>query len=995
MQSRIALGPALAALCLLVSIQNSRAQVLTVTNGLQLWLKADAGVTTNSAGAVTAWADQSGQGNNAAQTDDTAAPLFVSGAQNGKPALRFDGANDYLEVPDSPSVAVTGDISSFFVVNFADFAGYRAVWGHTAGPGGNLPAPNDYYVVPGSAIPRLFRGDGASDLGSVDGTSRLRAGTYLVAGFEMAGTTVTHYLNGQAAGTGQITAVPADGGNPLKIGTRHDLFTKMKGDIAELLIYNTALSDTDRDSVINYLKVKYNIINLPPTVTLSGFPTGTNVSAGTLVRLNAAASDPDGTVARVDFLANGQLIGGAGAPPFAIAVTIESAGDVAFTAVATDDKGGTATALPLTYHVSATSAPSLTVTNGLQLWLKADSGVTTNGSGGVSLWSDQSGHGNNGAPFDDAGAPLWVDNALNGKPVLRFDGQDDYLDVPNSPSVAVTNDIASFFVVRFEDFSTYRAVWSKTAGNVPRPNDYYLLPGSGLPRAYRGSDEDGNAAVDGASGLATNVFYILGFNQAGPLFTHQLNGAPFGSGLVRLQPADGGTALKIGTRDDFVTRMQGDLAELLIYNTALDAGQLKSVSAYLGAKYGLPAVVPTNAPPAIAITNPPNAGTFSAPTTLAIAAQAADPDGSVVSVSFYIGQGLVATVTAPPFATSVNLPAAPGTLTLTAVATDNLGLSATSAPVAITVTSAQPVPLPAASHLKLWLRADAGIVTNSSGGVIAWNDQSGSFHNASQDDATAAPQWLAGAAVNGNPALRFDGVNDSLSVPYAPDLAITGDLSTFFVAEIDDFATYRSVWSETGGGYPLPTDYYLVPDTGLPRLLRANLAGLGAADGNAGPPTNQFMIGGFVVSGPTVTHYLNGQDNGSGDITNRVADGGVPLMIGKRDDSATLMKGQIAEIVIYDSALSSADRDAVVTYLASKYGVPVSGIVPSLRLSRTGNTISISWPRSTSGYLLEWANVLTSTNWTQIAVDPPPPPQDFSIPVTPTNGPTFFRLHKF
>ncbi len=176
--------------------------------------------------------------------------------------------------------------------------------------------------------------------------------------------------------------------------------------------------------------------------------------------------------------------------------------------------------------------------------------------------------------------------------------------------------------------------------------------------------------------------------------------------------------------------------------------------------------------------------------------------------------------------------------------------------------------------------------------MIAWNDQSGSFHNASQTDPTSAPQWSAGA-VNGKPALHFDGVNDQLAVPYAPDLAVTGDLSTFFVIEIDDFATYRGVWTETSGGYPLPNEYYTLPDSdpnpGIPRAFRAGYNGAGFVDGISAPPTNQFLIAGFEAAGTTLTHYLNGKENGSGDITNKIADAGLPLLIGKRDDSVTIM----------------------------------------------------------------------------------------------------------
>lgn len=209
------------------------AQSLSVTNSLQLWLKADAGITTNAAGHVTGWNDQSGKNNHAAQTDETLAPALVANALNAKPVLRFDGTDDYLEVPDSDSLSITGDITTFFVVNFDDFATFRAVWAKTAG---NQPGPNDWYALPTSGLPRAYRGDGTGqNLGSVDGGSALRAKSYLVVGWDMAGTTLTHYLAAQPTGSGPLTATVGDAETSLLIGTRGDQFTKMKGDIAEIL----------------------------------------------------------------------------------------------------------------------------------------------------------------------------------------------------------------------------------------------------------------------------------------------------------------------------------------------------------------------------------------------------------------------------------------------------------------------------------------------------------------------------------------------------------------------------------------------------------------------------------------------------------------------------------------------------------------------------------------------------------------------------------------
>ena len=58
-----------------------------------------------------------------------------------------------------------------------------------------------------------------------------------------------------------------------------------------------------------------------------------------------------------------------------------------------------------------------------------------------------------------------------------------------------------------------------------------------------------------------------------------------------------------------------------------------------------------------------------------------------------------------------------------------------------------------------------GVVTNASGGVTSWLDQSGSVGNdANQFNEVNAPLLVDGA-VNGLPALRFDGVDDSCAAP--------------------------------------------------------------------------------------------------------------------------------------------------------------------------------------------------------------------------------------
>ena len=91
-----------------------------------------------------------------------------------------------------------------------------------------------------------------------------------------------------------------------------------------------------------------------------------------------------------------------------------------------------------------------------------------------------------------------------------------------------------------------------------------------------------------------------------------------------------------------------------------------------------------NQAPTVAITAPANNASFAAGSTIQIAANAADADGSVSQVEFFRnGASIGIDASAPYAATWSN--AATGSYTLTARATDNQGASTTSATVSVTV----------------------------------------------------------------------------------------------------------------------------------------------------------------------------------------------------------------------------------------------------------------------------------------------------------------------
>lgn len=97
---------------------------------------------------------------------------------------------------------------------------------------------------------------------------------------------------------------------------------------------------------------------------------------------------------------------------------------------------------------------------------------------------------------------------------------------------------------------------------------------------------------------------------------------------------------------------------------------------------------PTNQVPTVSLTSPANGSSANAPATISLAANAADTDGSIAKVEFFINGSAtpLATDNTSPYSYTWNNVAA-GTYTITAKATDNLGAVTTSAARTITVNS--------------------------------------------------------------------------------------------------------------------------------------------------------------------------------------------------------------------------------------------------------------------------------------------------------------------
>jgi hypothetical protein len=333
---------------------NTPAQTLPVTNGLKLWLRAEAGLTTHHSGAVTTWADQSGWGNHAAAPADLAkAPTVECNALNGKPTVRFGGGIRYLDVPNSASLSgLTQDVTILTLVKYDDVNSNGR--GSVAKTLGNLPAPFDWYnaeSIGGRTV--FYLGNGSQEYFHFVSTATPPVGAYNVMGFSWRNGIADQYLDDFNNGHAAYTTMPGDGGGPLRIGSRADLGTQLKGNLAELLIYQPALSDADRTAVIEYLRTKYALVfNQPPTASILNPASGWTVDAQADLPVRIKAADPDGTVARVDLLQNGATVASWTQPPYAVPLSSLNPGTAVLTAVAVDNHGRTAASAPVSLSVT-------------------------------------------------------------------------------------------------------------------------------------------------------------------------------------------------------------------------------------------------------------------------------------------------------------------------------------------------------------------------------------------------------------------------------------------------------------------------------------------------------------------------------------------------------------------------------------------------------------------------------------------------------------------
>lgn len=248
--------------------------------------------------------------------------------------------------------------------------------------------------------------------------------------------------------------------------------------------------------------------------------------------------------------------------------------------------------------------------NGMVMWLRSDTGVTTvDGSGHMSSWQDQSGHGNHAVQTTSHKQPLLVPNVFKDNPAIVFDGDGDYL--PIISSEPAMNNISLFTVYRLKPGQTADHRPLTLGGPNNNAGEYVGIETLGsnggnsedILDVAAGWGYDQRATLPGISAYEEShalSILIPGFIHSTTVFHNGVQAAttPLGGNIamdVQLGNPEGTALSGIGGYPFGYSKCE--IAEVIVYNRIVSAAERQRIEAYLMERY-LPLAPPTANPPA-------------------------------------------------------------------------------------------------------------------------------------------------------------------------------------------------------------------------------------------------------------------------------------------------------------------------------------------------------------------------------------------------------------
>lgn len=865
-----------------------------------LWLRSDSGIVQASGStSIDRWTDNSQYANHAVSSGN-ARPTTLTSAVNGLPSVKFNGTTQFLQLP-----------SSFG--RFSDSLHIIAVIKTTTGArtlfdvsNGTTSADVISFSQESNIEFRLQINDSVGTVSEVRGAQSNAAFQVLEAKATDATAVATLYKNSTVAATASdMNNIEDVDRTSVLIGKSYLNTQFFNGEIAELLVFRSALSDPTRKQIENYLHQKFGfgtsglaapVISEPSKVFTEAVPVSITTEPGTVVRYTLDGTDPGATSPVFD--------------PLAGFVFTQS---TILKAVATAP--GLANSPISVSNIQIDPNASVVFRDGLLYWIRADNGITL-ATGGVDVqaWADVSGNGHVFSQATTTKQPDLLTATQAGLPTGL--NAIDFVAGANNPHLKSTSNFNSwsgstiFAVVyptdsapsgtpRFLDMGTGTSAQDNLGLSQPAANNYRYF-------AYNGTTVTNCTHT---SGFALNTWQLLtatqdNATQIASVFKNASLGATTSSFSVLQNTAR--TSNVVGANSAGTGSWKGRIAEIIVYNRKLSDDETDLVQRYLAARYRILAISPrfvtpvgmySVVPHTVKINVDPGASAY-----YTVDGSSPDPDVNPSAIP-YPGQISLA---ASARVRAINKQASWTPPATSTISESFFGVDATTGKV------------PSAG-LKTWLRSDVGVVT-SSGSVTSWIDLSNTGHTptaASNNPTLVTNAYKGFSAVNfaNSPSQQL------MNFPAGAVFDFTAGDSMFVIAKLDtpvsggnflEFTQSTNVVSLAGDSSSNLT-YTVSPSGGS----------ISGSVGAFGVPMLLEVVHDDI--GPTATSFKNGAQI----ATNTVPNSASTSLVGKLGKT---LKGQIFEVLVFDRALSSDEKAEIERYAAARYSL-LPGALPDPEFS--------------------------------------------------------------
>ncbi|MEJ0000930.1 MAG: chitobiase/beta-hexosaminidase C-terminal domain-containing protein [Verrucomicrobiota bacterium] len=516
------------------------------TSGLAGWFSADHGVTA-SGGTVTRWADRSSNGYNLTPISGVNAPATGTDPASGAPVLSFDGT-DALE--SNSTVSGVNDVTIITAAATLDFGNTHALVTVGDATNGTTSRASLYQFDFTPGAQGFYQG-------FCNGTTFVHGGPAPTdSGINVSSMTYSHssgaatfYLNGNSNGTSTDSTSAIS--SSLTIGSllNYTSYLGWDGNVAEVLIYNRILTTTERQQVELYLANKY-LTYAPGAAWISAYPSD----------VQSQINQNQWTKAQADKYV--QL------------------------------------------------AQSLPVVAGLTGWYKADSTFLSDdpNNPGSTTWKDSSLNHNDLTQSDPDSQPTLTMDPISGRPMVNFvgsqnDGTGEFLYANDGQILAAGND-STLIVVGSDGDPGNQDTFVSIGNNGEGAQRNYVIAADGNQSYYDGNDPDtvvegGPAEVsttittssDGSRSINSSTLNLgaMTYSYSGSPQTVSFYNEGTPNGSTSFSSAALSPGLTLGSSLSYTPwlPLNGNIAEVLIYNRVLSTMERQQIELYLVNKYKL------------------------------------------------------------------------------------------------------------------------------------------------------------------------------------------------------------------------------------------------------------------------------------------------------------------------------------------------------------------------------------------------------------------------